>query len=839
MDSGSDFESVNLSDVEEASSSAYDTDTDPSLKPKSKTSTPTKNPKLKATAIDISHQQPPKTKATAVDISSQQQSTPTQTQTATQQSSQKRFSMSSRLAVAREARRRRAEDSVAEARQMEEEQRQEDALKRRQLQEAASRTQKDKTDKKAPNISTQKQKDPSSVSRDHTPDITKRATAKQPSASSPSSKTKRVSKKQALVEDRRKDAEKDNEGAQEEKNDVVEKKAQKGIKKKNVPGAAQKEKEKDAHPKVVKSQIVPQSQPAVTVVEPIRKKERPLAGAAKASAERKRKQMEEAARKQLATDGEDNEKTGKKRKESSVASLNDHSKAKKINEQDAPSPKRATKKARKATTDENADNDHEVAPSKKKDAVKNPDPKTKKKTTDENGPVPKVAEKKPRAAPHTTPKNAIDVDKRVSKDKVQAASQTKKIGRGNPTATVERKQSHPNDASSEEDIDEEDDDVKEVNMVGKSFSPRSKKNRRIEKPNEDSTKNAVERVQPVETSSDSDESESYEKQSPRRKENGTFEPRRQVPARKIDRRQSMPAYSSPRRAGRSQNDLRAKGVNMLDALEKEYLLFVQRQDHVIDNFFTDIGVSSNPLQMLNSVMTPIRQFTHAERGFLRDERLQTRINAAKWELRLSLHEKLEDFAKKVSTALTDVQKGEASSLRDLVKEQIDTKEPLVTPFKVDSPRMMTKESPVVKRRISAYKPPIPLDHDDEEMKDSDDEDEMEEDSDEEEGELKKMTNMAELKKMKNVAELKEYLGTSYKRLGLNCYRSEAICKLCDTPKGMTVDEIKKLTPMGQQMLKGKLNALEGNNLIYKQKIPQKDGTFKTVYITNESIRHLR
>ncbi|PXF42635.1 hypothetical protein BWQ96_07639 [Gracilariopsis chorda] len=77
--------------------------------------------------------------------------------------------------------------------------------------------------------------------------------------------------------------------------------------------------------------------------------------------------------------------------------------------------------------------------------------------------------------------------------------------------------------------------------------------------------------------------------------------------------------------------------------------------------------------------------------------------------------------------------------------------------------------------------------------------------------------------MKKVDELKKFVGRSYDKLRLGCYRSSSILKLCENVGGLTFDELYDKTPIGRAMLKKKIINLMDKGYLLGETLEGDDG----------------
>lgn len=91
-----------------------------------------------------------------------------------------------------------------------------------------------------------------------------------------------------------------------------------------------------------------------------------------------------------------------------------------------------------------------------------------------------------------------------------------------------------------------------------------------------------------------------------------------------------------------------------------------------------------------------------------------------------------------------------------------------------------------------------------------------------------------IRPMRTVGELKEYVGNSFHRLKLDCYRSASLLCLCAMPRGCTKSVLYQATPIGTKKLDSLIESLVERGLLYENR----DGDSK-VYKTPENIIRLR
>lgn len=91
-----------------------------------------------------------------------------------------------------------------------------------------------------------------------------------------------------------------------------------------------------------------------------------------------------------------------------------------------------------------------------------------------------------------------------------------------------------------------------------------------------------------------------------------------------------------------------------------------------------------------------------------------------------------------------------------------------------------------------------------------------------------------IRPMRTVAELKEFVGNSFRRLELNCYRSASLLCLCATPHGCTKDVLLRATPIGSKRLDSLIKSLLKDDLLHEEQ----EGDSK-VYVTAENVLRLR
>lgn len=256
-------------------------------------------------------------------------------------------------------------------------------------------------------------------------------------------------------------------------------------------------------------------------------------------------------------------------------------------------------------------------------------------------------------------------------------------------------------------------------------------------------------------------------------------------------------------------------LQLFSGLQRNMMSFLRTQDALCDEYLEQVRKNGTKFATERSNEKSNMCFSAVEKRAVSNERLYNEVLTAKMNVRMYIEDKMLEFAEKISLSLSKAEQMENVVLEDAIKQGDKM-----------AGRGWENTKHVVSNGGQA------------------DEGEKQDASSSDDSEfgsqlltfIPDTNGVDEWGVIKNVALLKRYLGNSYNGLGLSCYRSASILKLCEKAGGMTVDELHRITPMGIPMLRSKVKGLlEKGFLIYGGERGVSRGANAKIYMTSPSV----